>query len=68
MFKNLTVFRLGDGFAASLEQMEQALAALPFHPCGPTEMRRRWMCWFGWTSWQADWRSTPRAPNAWMRW
>jgi len=39
VFKNLTVFRLGGDFAASLEQMEQALAALPFEPCGPTQMQ-----------------------------
>lgn len=39
MFKNLTVYRMGDGFAATLAQMEQALAALPFQPCGPTQMQ-----------------------------
>ncbi|WP_424859485.1 MULTISPECIES: recombination-associated protein RdgC [unclassified Tepidimonas] len=38
MFKNLTVFRLGGGFVAPLEAMEQALATQPFHPCGPNEM------------------------------
>lgn len=53
VFKNLTVFRLGDGFAAALEPMEQALAAAPFVPCGPTQMQSE--------GWVAP-RGQPHAP------
>ncbi|MGQ9723891.1 MAG: recombination-associated protein RdgC [Tepidimonas sp.] len=53
MFKNLTVFRIGEGFVATLQQMEQALAAQPFYPCGPTQMQSE-----GWV----PMRGQPHAP------
>ena len=37
MLKNLTVLRLGEPLRTTLEQVEQALQAQPFTPCGPTQ-------------------------------
>ncbi|SHF15674.1 recombination associated protein RdgC [Lampropedia hyalina DSM 16112] len=37
MFKNLLIYRLNDDFAADLTAAEQALAQMPFAPCGKTQ-------------------------------
>lgn len=37
MFKNVMVYRIGPEGAATVEQMEAALAQQPFQPCGPTQ-------------------------------
>jgi recombination associated protein RdgC len=37
VFKNLMVYRLGEGWSPSLEQMEQALDAERFVPCGASQ-------------------------------
>ncbi len=37
MFKNVIVFRIGNGWRPSLEQMEQALDAERFVPCGASQ-------------------------------
>lgn len=44
-FKNLTIFRLTDSFLLSTEELEQKLATLAFHHCGPHEEFS-----LGWTS------------------
>ena len=37
MFKNVMVYRMGEGWSPSLEQMEQALDAERFVPCGASQ-------------------------------
>lgn len=37
MFKNVMVYRIGPDWSAPVEQMEEALAQMPFQPCGPTQ-------------------------------
>ncbi len=37
MFKNVMVYRIGPGWSPTVEQMEEALAKMPFEPCGPTQ-------------------------------
>ncbi len=37
MFKNLTVYRLANGFHTEAEVIEEALGKHVFHPCAPTE-------------------------------
>lgn len=37
MFKNVMVYRIGPDWSATVEQMEEALAKMPFEPCGPTQ-------------------------------
>lgn len=37
VFKNVMVYRIGPGWSATVEQMEEALAKMPFEPCGPTQ-------------------------------
>lgn len=44
-FKNLTIFRLTESFLLSTEELEQKLATLAFHHCGPHEEFS-----LGWTS------------------
>ncbi|MEZ5644057.1 MAG: recombination-associated protein RdgC [Burkholderiaceae bacterium] len=39
MFKNLTIYRLQDGWAPSLDEMEAALDAHRFQPCSATQER-----------------------------
>lgn len=39
MFKNLMLYRLGAGWPATAQQLEQALAAEPFAPCGATQQK-----------------------------
>lgn len=37
MFKNVIVYRLGANWSATVEQMEEALAKMPFTPCSATQ-------------------------------
>jgi recombination associated protein RdgC len=37
VFKNVIVYRLADGWSATVEQMEEALGKMPFEPCGATQ-------------------------------
>ena len=37
MLKNLIIYRIDPNWSMDLSAMESALAALPFHPCGPTQ-------------------------------
>ena len=37
MFKNVMVYRIGPDWSATVEQMEEALAKMPFEPCGATQ-------------------------------
>jgi recombination associated protein RdgC len=37
VFKNVMVYRIGPDWSATVEQMEEALAKMPFEPCGPTQ-------------------------------
>ncbi|WP_245988801.1 recombination-associated protein RdgC [Tepidicella xavieri] len=37
MFKHVMIYRIGAGWSAPVEQMEEALAAMPFEPCGATQ-------------------------------
>lgn len=37
VFKNVMMFRVGEGWSPSVETMEAALAKMPFAPCGPTQ-------------------------------
>lgn len=37
MFKNVMVYRIGDGWSAPVEQLEEALAKMPFVPCSATQ-------------------------------
>lgn len=39
MFKNLMLYRLGPGWPASAQELEQALAAEPFNPCAATQAK-----------------------------
>lgn len=43
MFKHVMIYRIGAGWSAPVEQMEEALAAMPFAPCGATQEKS-----FGW--------------------
>lgn len=43
MFKNLMIYTVTAGFPASLAVLEEALASMPFSPCGASEDKR-----FGW--------------------
>jgi recombination associated protein RdgC len=37
VFKHVMIYRIGAGWSAPVEQMEEALAAMPFEPCGATQ-------------------------------
>jgi recombination associated protein RdgC len=37
VFKNVMVYRLSEGWSASVEQMEEALARMPFEPCSASQ-------------------------------
>ncbi len=37
MFKNVMVYRIGPDWSATVEQMEEELAKMPFEPCGATQ-------------------------------
>lgn len=37
MFKNVIVYRIAEGWSATVEAMEEALAKMPFVPCGATQ-------------------------------
>ncbi len=43
MFKHVMIYRIGSDWSASVEQMEEALAAMPFAPCAATQDKS-----FGW--------------------
>ncbi|MCU0931931.1 MAG: recombination-associated protein RdgC [Serpentinimonas sp.] len=49
MFKNVTVYRTSPGWAPAVEQLEEALAATPFVPCGATQEKS-----FGWVPPRGD--------------